>query len=149
MAIARGIGQVSYRYRAGARRLGSDATPQGAEDPLKGGRYAIESYLEHHGDKLLSRFDPNSYIVLSEAMNHHDIGRGRGGIEGALARVRAEVTVAGISSDRLYPLELQEELAALLPDAVQLVAIESPVGHDGFLVETDAVGAVVRSALRE
>jgi len=148
MAIARGIGQVSYRSRAElATRFGR--TPQGEEDPFKGGRYAIESYLEHHGDKLLSRFDPNSYVVLSEAMNHHDIGRGRGGIEGALARVRAEVSVAGLSSDRLYPLELQEELAALLPGAVQLVAIESPVGHDGFLVETDAVGAVVRSALRE
>ncbi len=148
MAIARGIGQVSYRSRAElAARFGR--APQEEEDPFKGGRYAIESYLEHHGDKLLSRFDPNSYVVLSEAMNHHDIGRGRGGIERALARVRAEVSVAGLSSDRLYPLELQEEMAALLPDAVQVVAIESPVGHDGFLVETDAVGSVVRAALRD
>ena len=89
--------------------------PQGDEDPLKGGRYAVESYLEHHGEKLVRRFDPNSYIVLSEAMNHHDVGPGRGGVAAALARCRAEVTVAGITSDRLYPIGLQHELAALLP----------------------------------
>jgi homoserine O-acetyltransferase len=85
--------------------------------------------------------------VLSEAMNQHDVGRDRGGIERALARVRADVTVAGISSDRLYPLRLQEELVRLLPGDRPVAVVESVFGHDGFLLEKDRVGRVVASAL--
>ena len=107
----------------------------------------MESYLDHHGEKLSLRFDPNSYVVLSEAMNHHDVGLGRGGTAAALARVRATATVAGISTDRLYPLWQQEELAALLPGAPPLHVVDSMVGHDGFLVETGQVGAVISGAL--
>lgn len=146
LGIARGIGQVSYRTAAELQnRFGR--TPQAPEDPLKGGRYAIESYLQHHGNKLAARFDPNSYIVLSEAMNSHDVGRGRGGIRRALARVRATITVGGIASDRLYPLELQHELGRLLPGNRPVTVIESASGHDGFLLEIDQVGALVSSAL--
>ncbi len=146
MAIARGLGQVTYRTGAEFQgRFGRSA--QGSEDPLKGGRYAIESYLQHHGEKLAERFDPNSYIVLSEAMNSHDVGRGRGGTKQALAAVQAAVTVAGISSDRLYPMALQHELAAMLPGAGEAIVIESVFGHDGFLLEIEQVGAVVASAL--
>ena len=146
LAIARGIGQVSYRTGLEfERRFGR--RPQDPEDPLKGGRFAMESYLEHHGDKLAERFDPNSYIVLSEAMNHHDVGRGRGGAAQALARVRAKVTLAGITSDRLYPIEQQEELGRLLPHHPPVTAIESGSGHDGFLLEIDQVGAVISAGL--
>ncbi len=80
-------------------------------------------------------------------MNHHDIGRGRGGVARSLARVRAARTVAGIASDRLYPLELQQELARLLPGGRPPAVIESAAGHDGFLLEIEQVGAVVASAL--
>ena len=146
LALARGIGQVSYRTRLELeRRFGRDA--QAPEDPLKGGRFAVESYLEHHGEKLAQQFDANSYIILSEAMNNHDVGRGRGGVARALSRVRAETTVAGIDSDRLYPLELQHELAHLLPGDRSVAVIESLSGHDGFLVETEQVGAVVATAM--
>ncbi len=145
-AIARGIGQLSYRTAAELDgRFGRNA--QASEDPLKGGRYAVESYLEHHGDKLAERFDPNSYIVLSEAMNHHDVGRGRGGVASALAQVGATVTVAGIASDRLYPLELQHELGRLLPGDRPVTVIESASGHDGFLLEIEQVGEVLADAL--
>jgi homoserine O-acetyltransferase/O-succinyltransferase len=106
MAIARELGQITYRTSQ-ELELRFGRRPQGDHDPLLGGQYAVESYLRHHGAKLADRFDPNSYIVLSEAMNHHDVGRGRGGVERALARVRAVTTVAGIASDRLYPLNLQ------------------------------------------
>jgi homoserine O-acetyltransferase/O-succinyltransferase len=148
LAIARGIGQISYRTASEFdTRFGHAA--QAEEDPLKGGRYAVESYLEHHGDKLGERFDPNSYIVLSEAMNSHDVGRGRGGIPAALETITAPVTLAGIVSDRLYPLELQEELARLIPTAGPLTPIASPFGHDGFLLEVDRVGAVIAGALEE
>jgi len=146
LTIARGIGQVSYRTAYELQsRFGRRA--QAPEEPLKGGRFAVESYLEYHGDKLAGRFDPNSYIVLSEAMNHHDIGRGRGGSAQALARVSAEVTVVGISSDRLYPLPLQHELARLLPGDRPVTVIESASGHDGFLLEIDQLGPIVASAL--
>lgn len=148
LALARGIGQVSYRTATEfASRFGHAA--QAAEDPLKGGRYAVESYLEHHGDKLAQRFDPNSYIVLSEAMNSHDVGRGRGGIASALALIKAPVSLAGIVSDRLYPIELQHELARLIPGAGPVTPIESPFGHDGFLLEVDQVGDVIAAALAE
>jgi homoserine O-acetyltransferase len=148
LSIARGIGQFSYRtgneleVRFGHR-------PQSPEDPLKGGRFSVESYLEHQGEKLVARFDPNSYIVLSQAMNTHDVGRGRGGAGSALAAVQARVVVAGIASDRLYPLPLQEELAALLPGGRPASVIQSDFGHDGFLLETKRVGAIISSALGE
>ena len=146
MGLAREIGQISYRTEAELdRRFGR--RPQGEEDPLSGGRFAVESYLGHQGAKLVRRFDPNSYVVLSEAMNSHDVGRGRGGVAAALARVTARVQVAGIDSDRLYPLALQEELARLLPGHGTCTKIESEFGHDGFLLEVDQAGAVVAAAL--
>ncbi len=82
-------------------------------------------------------------------MNHHDVGRGRGGISAALARIHAAVDIAGISSDRLYPLRLQEELAALIPGATGVTVIESLDGHDGFLTEHEQVGAFIRHALTD
>ena len=146
LSIARGIGQFSYRTWAEFEtRFGRDAQDDHAV--LERGRYAIESYLSYQGEKLAARFDPNSYIVLSEAMNHHDVGRGRGGIVTALKGVRTPVTVAGITSDRLYPRELQEELARLIPRAGRMHVVTSPAGHDGFLLETDQVGDIIRAAL--
>ena len=146
MALARGIGQISYRTAAEFdHRFGR--RPQGAEDPSTGGRYAVESYLAYHGDKLARRFDPNSYLVLSEAMNSHDVGRGRGGVTAALARVTARVAVAGIDSDRLYPIALQSELGRLLPGGRPPTVIASEFGHDGFLLEVDQVATVVSDAL--
>ena len=107
----------------------------------------MESYLDYHGQRLVRRFDANTYVVLSEAMNHHDVGRGRGGVGAALARVTADVTIAGMSSDRLYPLRLQYELAELVPNATGVEVVETLHGHDGFLVEADAVGAIIKKAL--
>jgi homoserine O-acetyltransferase len=146
LSIARGIGTVSYRSEwEFEQRFGRGH--QGDEDPLAGGRYSVESYLDYQGDKLAQRFDANSYVVLSNAMNHHDLGRGRGGVAAALSRVRCEVALAGISSDRLYPLRLQHELAALLPTTSGVQVIESINGHDGFLTETEAVTKVIAGAL--
>ncbi len=146
LSIARGIGQISYRSELEFdQRFGRDH--QGDEEPLAGGRYAVESYLGYQGEKLVRRFDANSYLTLTEAMNHHDVGRGRGGVKRALDRIAAETTVAGISSDRLYPLRLQQELAELIPTASGVAVVESEHGHDGFLVETEALGKVVTGAL--
>ncbi len=146
LAIARGIGQMSYRTADELEARFNNAQ-QSTDDPLNRGRYAVESYLEHHGDKLASRFDPNSYVVLSEAMSHHDVGRGRNGLASALSQIVATMTVAGISSDRLYPLKLQYEIASLLPSHTEVGVIDSLIGHDGFLVEVSGVGNVVLAAL--
>ena len=145
LAIARGIGHLSYRSEVELqRRFGNNS--QDHETPLHKGRYAVASYLEHHGEKMTGRFDANSYLVLSEAMNHYDLGRGYGGAREALSRVRAQVTIAGIVSDRLYPLRLQWELAELLGCADDVQVIDSIVGHDAFLVEHQAMGRVIREA---
>ena len=79
-------------------------------------------------------------------MNTHDLGRDRGGVSAALAQIQAEITVAVVDSDRLYrPSE--GEVIATAPTARPLITMTSPYGHDGFLIEADQVGAVVRSAL--
>jgi homoserine O-acetyltransferase/O-succinyltransferase len=146
LGVARRIGQISYRSETEfALRFGRAA--QDSEDPFARGRYAVESYLDHHAERLARRFDANTYLVLSEAMNHHDVGRGRGGVAAALQRVRAETVVAGIDSDRLYPLRLQEEIAELLPRQPKLHVVPSIYGHDAFLVEAEAVGRIIREAL--
>jgi homoserine O-acetyltransferase/O-succinyltransferase len=146
LGIARRVGQISYRTELELHeRFGREA--QGSENPVEGGRYAIESYLDYHAERLARRFDANTYVVLSEAMNHHDVGRGRGGVAEAMRRIRAELVVAGIDSDRLYPLRLQEEICALAPSRPRLEVISSLFGHDAFLIEADAVGRIIADTL--
>ncbi|WP_204012643.1 homoserine O-acetyltransferase MetX [Sphaerimonospora thailandensis] len=143
LGIARRLAHVTYRCEPELQaRFGR--LPQGDEDPWRGGRRQVESYLDHHADKLVRRFDAGSYVTLAEAMNAHDIGRGRGGTAAALCRVTARTIVAGIDSDRLYPLVQQAELADGIPGADRLRVIESPHGHDGFLIEVDQVASLVR-----
>ncbi len=146
MGIARRIAQATYRSAAELDdRFGRE--PQPDEDPLGGGgRYAVESYLDYHSDKLGRRFDANSYLVLTEAMNSHDVGRSRGGVAAALARVTARVIAVGVDSDRLYPVEQSAALAQGVARG-ELRTIYSPCGHDGFLIEVDQVGALVRDSL--
>ena len=138
--LARRIAHLSYRSELElSQRFGRDTEVDG--------RFAVESYLQHHGAKLVARFDANSYVVLSAAMNSHDVGRGRGGVEAALKRITAQTVVAGISSDRLYPLHQQQLLADLIPAAGALEVVQSDHGHDGFLVEFDQVGELARRLL--
>jgi len=111
------------------------------------GRYAVESYLDHQAHKLSQRFDANTYIALTEAMNSHDVGRGRGGVAAALAGIRIPVSVVSIDSDRLFPIRLQEEIIELTATARPLSTISSPFGHDGFLIEVEVMGQLLRKAL--
>ena len=114
MEIARRFAHLTYRGEVELDdRFANDG--QGDEDPATGGRYAVQSYLEHQGHKLLTRFDAGTYVALTESLSSHDVGRGRGGIRAALSNCPVPVVVGGITSDRLYPLRLQEELAELLP----------------------------------
>ena len=138
LGIARRIAHLTYRS---AFELGERFGTEVQDD----GRFAVASYLDHHADKLSRRFDAGSYVVLTETMNSWDVGRGRGGVDAALARVTARTQVAGVDSDRLYPLALQQQVADGL--GVPLRVIASPYGHDGFLLETAAVGALVSELL--
>ncbi|NLU81821.1 homoserine O-acetyltransferase [Rhodococcus sp. HNM0569] len=146
LRIARRIAHLTYRSEAELDSRFTNA-PQADENPWDGGRYAVQSYLEHQADKLVARFDPGTYVLLSEAMNRHDVGRGRGGIAAALARITAPTIVAGVDSDRLYPLRLQEELAADIPTCDGLRVLESRDGHDGFLTEAEAVAALLTETM--
>ncbi len=143
MGIARRIAHLTYRTEAEmdirfGRELQGDDT----------GRYAVESYLDHQADKLSRRFDANTYIALTEAMISHDIGRERGGVAAALNSIAIPVVAVSIDTDRLFPQRLQAEIAEFAPQAAPLVTISSPFGHDGFLVEVESVGNVIRQALK-
>lgn len=146
LGIARRIAHVTYRSELELHeRFGRD--PQGLEEPLGGqGRYAVESYLDHHAGKLAGRFDANSYVVLTEAMNSHDVGRGRAGVAAALASVSSRLVVVAVDSDRLYPPRLSRELAELVPGS-ELHTLHSPYGHDGFLIEIEQVAAIASQVL--
>ncbi len=140
LGVARRIAHISYRSEQELQaRFGREVQ----ED----GRFTVESYLDHHAHKLTRRFDAASYVTLTEAMNSHDVGHGRGGVQAALRRVKARTLVAGVDSDRLYPLAQQAELAAGIPGADDLRVITSPYGHDAFLIETEQVGALVSELL--
>lgn len=135
LAAARAVATISYRSRQSfEQKLGRE------EDQLGG--FAVESYLRHQGRKLVERFDAASYVALTRAMDSHDVGRGRGGVAAALGRVDQPVLVVAIPSDVLYPPVEQEELARLLPQG-RLAILDSPHGHDGFLIDVPALDALV------
>ena len=142
MGIARRIAHLTYRTESEMDvRFGREL--QGDET----GRYAVESYLDHQAAKLARRFDANTYISLTEAMNSHDVGRGRGGVAAALGGITIPVSVVSIDTDRLFPPRLQEEIVELTPTARPLETISSPFGHDGFLIEVESMGELLRKAL--
>jgi len=141
LALARRMALLNYRSpeelneRFG-RSWQSEISPLGDN-----GRWAVESYLDFHGNKFTRRFDANSYLVLVEAMNSHDVGRGRGGVDAALERVTARTVVIGIDSDRLFPVEGQSRIARGIRSSIDADAtvLASSFGHDGFLIEHEAV----------
>nr|WP_246281614.1 homoserine O-acetyltransferase [Fodinicola acaciae] len=140
LGIARRIAHITYRSEPElSARFGRQY--QHGENPRDGGRFAVESYLDHHATKLVHRFDAASYVTLTRTMNSHDIGRGRGGVEAALRRITARTLVAGVDSDRLYPLAQQAEIAAGV--GTDLRVISSPYGHDAFLIEVDQIAALL------
>ena len=147
LGLARRIAHVTYRSEPELdSRFGRAA--QGHEQPLGGGgRFAVESYLDHHADTLTARFDANSYVVLTESMNSHDIGRGRGGVQAALERVTADLVVVAVDSDRLYPTRFSHEIALASACSGPAHVITSDHGHDGFLIEIAQVGEIVRESL--
>lgn len=100
------------------------------------------SYQIHQGEKIAKRFNAYSYYRLSEAMDSHDCGRGRGGIVQGLNSIKAQTHVIGITSDVLFPIEEQKELVRHIPHAT-FHQIDSDYGHDGFLVDAHKVSTLI------
>jgi homoserine O-acetyltransferase len=146
LSVARSIAHTTYRSALELNeRFGR--MPQGGEDPLHGGRYAVQSYLDHHGDKLARRFDAGTYVRLTESMLTHDLGRDRGGVETALAQITARTLVVAVDSDRLFLPSESERVQRGVPGAEPLHVIHSDHGHDGFLIEFDQLGPAVAEFL--
>lgn len=136
LAAARAIAMATYRSPGSltgrfGRLREADVFGQGCDAQ---GDFAVNNWLRHHARMLVERFDANSYRVLLDAMDTHDLARRRGEVAEVLRRIHQPVLVGSIDTDTLYVPSDQHELARLLPDAT-LLAIDSPHGHDGFLID--------------
>lgn len=138
LAAARAVAMVGYRSPLSLdERFGRSV----ADDD-----FAVRRWLRHHGNALAERFDANSYLALIDAMDTHDLGRGRGGLAAALQRIRQPVLVGSVLTDALYVPPEQRSLVAWLPHG-ELFEIASRHGHDGFLIDADAVELALRRFL--
>jgi len=147
LALARRMALLNYRSPTELNDRFERSWQSGLSPLGGGGLFAVESYLGFHGNKFTRRFDANSYLVLTDAMNSHDIGRDRGGVAAALAQATARAVVIGIDSDRLFPVAGQEIIARHLPgniDGDVPVVLVSPFGHDAFLIEDALVSEQLR-----
>jgi homoserine O-acetyltransferase len=128
LKTARAIAMLSYRSYDGYQKTQTSSNNQLTDD------FPASSYQRYQGKKLAERFNAYSYVLLSKAMDSHNVGRKRPSIEIALQLIRAKTLVIGIDSDLLFPVKEQEFLVKWIPNA-QLVRMDSDFGHDGFLVE--------------
>lgn len=151
LALARSVSQITFRTDdVFTDRFGRDVV-----EPVDGSfdmwqRFEVERYLQYHGNKLVRRFDANSYLLLSKAMDLHDLGRGRGGMDAALRRITARALVLGVNSDILYPEYQQRELVAGMTRAdASYRMIDSPHGHDAFLIEMIQLGTILDDLFTE
>ena len=151
LAIARAIAQIHYRSDESFQERFGRALVE--KDSLFGlwDRFQVESYLDYHGEKLVRRFDANSYLVLNRAMDTHDLARGRISMEEAVKRISATAATASISTDSLYPPHQQSEIQRLIHGAggeCAYVEIDDSNGHDGFLLAAEGVGDVLYALLQ-
>lgn len=140
MKTARGLALLSYRHYE------TYLKDQSETDIDKTSGFKSESYQRYQGEKLAARFNAFSYYVLSQSMDAHQLGRGRDSVEAALGKIRARALVIGLTTDQLFPLREQQFLADKIPGA-DFKAIHSPYGHDGFLLENEAISGLVRKFL--
>ncbi len=151
LSVARMVSQITFRSDdVFTRRFGREVV-----EPLDGfslwQRFEVERYLEYHGDKLVRRFDANSYLLLTKAMDLHDVGRGRGGTAAAMARLRAPGAGhrrgRATSSTRCTRARRSWPRPGRPGVAARSVELDSPHGHDAFLIEHDQVGVPLSAFL--
>ena len=153
LATARMLGMITYRSDESMwRQFGREVRGEG--DGLDRGfdiAYQVESYLHHQGEALVKRFDANSYLYLSRAMDLMDLGRGRGSYEEAHGLIKAKLLSIGIRSDLLFPPYLQQETVELVRAAgaeATYLQMDSPWGHDAFLVDFHLIAEPIRNFLQ-
>ncbi len=149
LSIARMIGMMTYRSDVlfnerfnRTQRIEEDGIPS----------YEIASYLSYQGEKLLERFNKDSYLTLLDAMNTHDIGRGRGGLEQVIHGFQVPVFGVGFTRDLVYPPEvLADFISAIQQEGgyAEFYEVKSKFGHDGFLVEFEKWGWFIQEKLTE
>ena len=155
LAIARMVAQVTFRSdNVFTDRFGRELADTDADYNGLGlwDKFEVENYLDHHGDKLIRRFDTNSYLIIGKAMDLHDVARGRGSLQTAASRITAPVLSMGISSDILYPTYQQKQIREIINvsgGSCEYVEIDSPHGHDAFLINLDQVGKPLIEFLRK
>ena len=142
MRVARGLALLSYRNQETYNYHQAD------EDLNSLGPFRSESYQSYQGEKLAARFNAFSYYCLSQSMDSHQVGRGRQSIVSALKKIRAKTHIIGIRSDLLFTEKEQVFLAENIPGAL-FNMIPSTYGHDGFLLEYDAISAIVSDFLQK
>lgn len=153
LAIARQVAQVTFRSdNAFTEQFGRNLTDRSKIGDTFGlwQEFEVERYLQYHGDKLVRRFDANSYLIIGKAMDLHDVARGRGSLERAMSLITVPNLTIGIDSDMLYPSYQQRHMSSLLSEVGvpnEYVEITSPHGHDAFLIHFDEVGGPIAEFL--
>jgi homoserine O-acetyltransferase len=138
LSIARALGMVTYQSEQSMDNKFSRR--------VRDGQFEIENYLDYQGSSLVQRFDANSYLYLLKALDLYDLGAGYASYQAALARIEARVLAVGVSSDILYPAYQQAELIRIMRYVgvrAEYSEIDSPYGHDGFLIDFHLLRPVV------
>ncbi len=138
MRAARAIALLSYRNYGTYVRTQSEESAEKLDD------FRASSYQQYQGEKLTKRFNAFTYWYLSKAMDSHNVARGRKSLAWAMEQIVAKTLVMGIDSDVLFPIEEQRLVASLIRNA-DFKAIHSPYGHDGFLIEFEAIAQCIQA----
>jgi homoserine O-acetyltransferase/O-succinyltransferase len=152
LALARAIAMISYKSADLFTERYARSPNRNGEDPLRSlsGRYDVGGYLDHQGENFTRRFDANSYLIITKAMDNFHQANGYESEQAAIKRIKARVLLVGISSDWLFPAEEVKSLAERMRDAgveVEYAELQSSHGHDGFLAEPQSLALIVRQGL--
>lgn len=150
LSHARKIGHITYLSpEIMQKKFGREKT-SGEEGSEGSGLFQVESYLNYQGKKLVDRFDANTYLQITRAMDGYDLCEEFGSLENAFSKVKSKFLVVALSSDWLFPPEQSFELANALLRAgkhVSFCTLGAPYGHDAFLIDIEHLAEAVRAFL--